>query len=329
MSSCPTRASAKHCGARLAQRRSRWKAQPSFRRAASSTCPVSSSGASRTGPTARLNPATTSFSPLPANTQRGSSRQSSPGLTCADVKRLICVIAAAFTLVLADSSAAGAAEVHVWTTRAIATVLAEIGPQFERATGHRLNVYSGLPDDFEKRLKAGNPLDLLISGSAPVDEWIKQGRLVAATRTGIARSGIGVEVRAGARKPDISSVDAFKRALLDAKSIAYLNVGSGIYVQGLLERLGIAGAVTSKVTRPETDIVSELVAKGEVELGLVVITQILTTRGVELVGPLPREIQSYVDFAAAVGVNSKTTDAAKQLIKFLSGPAAIAVIKKQ
>lgn len=169
----------------------------------------------------------------------------------------------------------------------------------------------------------------MISGSAPVDEWIKDGKIIAETRTDIARSGIGVEVRAGARKPDISSVEAFKRALLDAKSIAYLRVGSGIYVDGLLKRLGIAEAIKSKVTRPESDIVSELVAKGEVELGIVVITQILTTPGVDLVGPLPPEIQSHVVFTAGVGANSKVPDAAKQLIKFLTGPAAIPVIRTQ
>ena len=239
------------------------------------------------------------------------------------------IISATVTLILAlgQPGMANAAEIHIWTAKAIATVLEEVGPQFERASGHRLNVYSGLPTDFEKRLKAGDPLDLLISSL--VDQWVKEGKLVAATRTDIARSGIGVEVRAGTRKPDISSVEAFKRALLDAKSIAYLRVGSGIYVHRLLERLGIAEAVKSKVTRPESDIVSELVAKGEVELGMVVITQILTTPGVELVGPLPAEIQSYVAFAAGVSVNSKAPDAAKQLIKFLTGPAAIPVIKAQ
>jgi len=239
------------------------------------------------------------------------------------------IISATVTLILAlgQPGMANAAEIHIWTARAIATVLEEIGPQFERASGHRLNVYSGLGVDFEKRLKAGDPLDLLISSL--VDQWVKEGKLVAATRTDIARSGIGVEVRAGTRKPDISSVEAFKRALLDAKSIAYLRVGSGIYVHGLLERLGIAEAVKSKVTRPESDIVSELVAKGEVELGMVVITQILTTPGVELVGPLPPEIQSYVAFAAGVSVSSKAPDAATQLIRFLLGPTAIPVIKAQ
>ena len=233
------------------------------------------------------------------------------------------------TIALAPSGLANVPELHVWTARAIATVLAEVGPQFERASGYRLIVSSGLPDEFERRLKAGDPVDVMISGSSPIDQWIKDGRLVPATRTNIARSGIGVEVRAGARKPDISSVDAFTGALLEAKSIAYLRSGSGIYLHDLLERLKIADAVRPKVTRPESDIVSELVAKGEVELGVVVITQILTTPGVELVGPLPPEIQSYVTFAAGVSATSKAPDAATQLIKFLTGPTAIPVIKAQ
>ena len=107
-------------------------------------------------------------------------------------------------------------------------------------------------------------------------------------------------MRVGAPKPDISSVEGFKRALLDAKSIAYLKVGSGIHIASLLERLGIAEAVRTKATRPDSDIVSELVARGEVELGLVVITQIMTTPGVELLGPLPPELQSYVVFTGGI-----------------------------
>lgn len=239
------------------------------------------------------------------------------------------IAAAALTVALAQPPIVHAAEIKVWTARAIATVLAEIGPQFERTTGHHLNVWSDLPAAFARRASAGDPLDVLISGAPPVDEWIKEGKILAETRTNIARSGIGVAVRAGARKPDIGSVEAFKRALLEAKSIAYLRVGSGIYLAGLLERLGIADAVKPKVTRPESDIVSELVAKGEVELGVVVITQILTTPGVELVGPLPAEIQSYVTFTGGVSTSSKVADGAKQLLKFLTGPTAIPVIKAQ
>ena len=227
------------------------------------------------------------------------------------------------------SAAQSPAEITVWTARAIATVLVEIGPEFERTTGFRLKITSDLPPAFARRASAGEPFDLVISGSSTIDAWIKEGRLVAETRTDIARSGIGVEVRVGAAKPDISSVEALKRALLEAKSIAYLRVGSGIHVAGLVERLGIADAIRAKVTRPESDIVSELVAKGEVELGLVVITQILTTPGVVLVGPLPPEVQSYVMFSGGVSASSRVPEAARQLIKFLTGPTATPVIRKQ
>ena len=175
------------------------------------------------------------------------------------------------------------------------------GPSIRARDGHTLIISTDLSLPFVRRATAGDPFDVMITGAPPLDGLIKNGKISVETRTKIARSGIGVEVRAGAPKPDISSVEAFKRALLDAKSIAYLkDVGSGIYVARLLERLGIAESIKSKVTRPDTDIVSELVAKGEVELGLIVITQILTTPGVELVGPLPAEIQSYVVFAAGV-----------------------------
>jgi len=132
------------------------------------------------------------------------------------------------------------------------------------------------------------------------------------------------------RRPGRStSNDPGLATLLDAKSIAFLRVGSGIHVAGVLERLGIADAVRSKVTRPESDIVSELVGKGQIELGLVVMTQILTTPGVDLVGPLPPELQSYVVFTAGVSATSKVPAAGEQLMRFLTGPIAIPVIAAQ
>lgn len=245
------------------------------------------------------------------------------------MNRIVRTTTLAVTLILAQPAIANAAEIRVWTARAIATVLAETGSHFERTTGHNLTISTDLGSASIKRANAGEPFDIVISGSPTVDRFIKDGKIIAETRTDLARSGIGVEVRAGARKPDISSVEAFKRALLDAKSIAYLRVGSGIYLHGLFERLGIAEAIKPKVTRPESDIVSELVARGEIELGMVVITQILTTPGVALVGPLPPEIQSYVVFTAGVGTNSRVPDAARKLIKFLTGPTAIPVIRAQ
>jgi molybdate transport system substrate-binding protein len=239
------------------------------------------------------------------------------------------IVATAVALAVVAQPVSGSTEIKVWTARAIATVLAEIGAEFERATGHTLSVSSDLPTAFLRRIEAGEPFDVLISGSSPVDQWIRDGRIVPETRTDIARSGVGVEVRAGAPKPDISSVDAFKRALLNARSIAYLRVGSGLYLAGLLDRLGISETIKSKVTRPESDIVSELVAKGEIELGMTVITQILTTPGVDLVGPLPPEIQSHVTFTAGISSQSKVPGAAQELIRFLMSPAAVAVIKAQ
>lgn len=233
-------------------------------------------------------------------------------------------------ILLAQAERAPAAEVKVWTARALATVLAEVGPQFESTTGHKLSVSVDLPAPFVRRANAGESFDVLITTSAPLEELAKDGKIVARTRTNIARSGIGVEVRAGAPKPDISTVDAFKRTLLEAKSIAYLkNVGSGLHVARLVDRFGIGEAIEARVTRPETDIVSELVARGDVELGIVVLTQILTTPGVELVGPLPPEIQSYITFIAGIGANSKEPAAASDLIQFLTGPIAAPVIEAQ
>jgi molybdate transport system substrate-binding protein len=222
-----------------------------------------------------------------------------------------------------------AAELQVWTARVGATVLAEIGAEFERTTGHTLKLSVDLPEPFLQRINAGEQFDVLISTAGPIDALIKEGRLVQETRATFARSGIGVQVRKGARKPDISSVEAFKRAVLDAKSIAYLRIGSGAYLHGLFERMGIAESIAAKVTRPQTDVVSEMVARGEVELGMVVSTQILTTPGVDFVGPLPAQIQHYIVFVGAVSSASKAPDAARELLRFLRSPKALAVMKAQ
>jgi molybdate transport system substrate-binding protein len=232
-------------------------------------------------------------------------------------------------LFLGSSAIAAEAELRVWTARALATVLAETGSQFERTTGRRLVVRTGLPADFKKRAAAGEQFDVVISVSSPIDAWIEEGRLIAETRMDLARSGIGVSVRTGAAKPDISSVEAFKRTLLEARSLALLRVGSGLHMNGVFERLGVADAVRPKITRPETDVVCELVAKGEVELGIVVITQILTTPGVELVGPLPQELQSHITFAGAVATNAAAPEAGEQLLDFLTGPTVRPVLKAQ
>lgn len=240
------------------------------------------------------------------------------------------VAIAGLILLCGPADIAHAAEIRIFSTRAIATVLEKIGPEFERTTGHRLDVTTDIAIRMVRRIRDGEPFDVLVAAPGQMDALVKDGKIIPDTRTDLTRSGIGVEVRAGAPRPDISSVDAFKRALLNAKSIAYLKEGqSGVYLAGLLERLGIADAIESKVTRPDSDIVSELVARGDIELGMVVITQILTTPGVELVGPLPPEIQSYITFTGGVSSASREPDAARALIRFLNSPAALAVIRAQ
>jgi molybdate transport system substrate-binding protein len=233
--------------------------------------------------------------------------------------------------VFAYISGLAKAEIKIMTPRSMWTVLKEIGPEFERTSGYKLNVDTDIAATLADRILAGESFDIFVGPPVQIDRLIKSNKIVAGTRTPIARSGIGVQVRAGAPKPDISTVDAFKRALLNAKSIGYLKQDgtSGAYLAGLFDRLGISEAIKSKVIRPETDIVSELVAKGDIELGMVVITQIMTTPGVELVGPIPEELQSYVRWSGAVSASSAAPDVARSLIRFLTGPTALPVLKAQ
>jgi molybdate transport system substrate-binding protein len=233
----------------------------------------------------------------------------------------VVIFTTAATLVGAD-----AAEIKLFTSRAIATVLDKIGAEFEHTTGHKLNMITGFSPVFVRQINAGDPFDVIASPPGTINGLIETGKVIAETRTRLARSGYGVAVRAGAPRLDVNTTEAFKRALLNAKSIGYLPTPG---VPELLERLGIAEAIKSKLTIPKEDVVNELVAKGELEIGIIAITQILTTPGIELAGPLPPEIQVYTVFEGAVSANSKAPEAARTLLKFLTGPTAIPVIKAQ
>lgn len=148
-----------------------------------------------------------------------------------------------------------------------------------------------------RRVRSGEPFDVLVAAPDQIDALADDGYILPATRTNLAQSGIGVAVRKGAAVPDVSSLDAFKRTLLGARSIAYLKEGqSGVYLARVLDELSIATLIEPKLVRPDRDIVSQLVAQGDVEVGIVVVTQILTTPGVTLAGPLPDDIQHYVVF---------------------------------
>ena len=223
-----------------------------------------------------------------------------------------------------------ARDLKVFTTRAISTVLEQIRDDVEIKTGRKLSVTTDVAIRLVRRVKAGEAFDLLVAAPGQIDDLIAEGAIVRDTRADIAHSGIGVAVRRGSTKPDVSSIAAFTRALVEARSIAYLKEGqSGLYIADVLDRLGIADQVRPKLMLPDTDIVSQLVSRGEVELGIVVITQILTTDGVLLAGPLPPEIQSYITFTGGVGVNSQAPEAAKELLRMLQTPAAISIFRSQ
>src|SRR5712692_5687016 len=232
-------------------------------------------------------------------------------------------------LAVFTAGAANAAEIRVLSSNALKTVVEELGPQFEKATENKLNVTFGAAANLKTSIEKGEAFDLAILTSSALDDLVKQGKLVAATRADIARSSVGLAVKKGAAKPDISTTEAFKRALLDAKSIAYVEQGaSGIYLKGLFERLGIAEQLKPKIKLlPASNPAANAVANGEAEIGMTQISEILPYAGAELVGPLPADIQLYTVFPAAVGASAKEPEAAKALIKFLTAPAAFPVLK--
>jgi molybdate transport system substrate-binding protein len=234
-----------------------------------------------------------------------------------------------FALALFTAGAADAAEIKVFASNALKTALEELAPQFEKTTEHKLTFNFNAAAMLKAEIEKGAAFDLAILGGPAADDLIKQGKLVATTRTEIARSVAGLAVKKGAPKPDISTTEAFKRALLDAKSICYVEQGAtGIYLKGLLERLGIAEQLKAKTRLlPPSNPAAHAVANGEAEIGMTQISEILPYAGAELVGPLPAEIQLSSVYPAAVGTGAKEVDAAKAFIKFLTAPTAIPVLK--
>ena len=187
----------------------------------------------------------------------------------------------------------------------------------------------GAPDSIPVRLQRGEPADVLIMAASALDGLIKEGKAVAGSRIDLARARIGMVVRAGAPKPDIGSVDALKRTLLAAKSIAFSASASGVYLSSeVFPRLGIADQIKDKSKRIESERVAAVVARGEAEIGFQQISELLPVPGVDLVGPLPPEVQRVTVFAAGIAVGAKEPDAAGALIKFLASPAAAAAITK-
>lgn len=239
------------------------------------------------------------------------------------------VPATAIVILLAHTTAAVAADVQVLSTFDMKEVLNEITPEFERATGHKLVVQYGSSGGLKQQIEGGETFDVAMITPSIIDDLTAQGRIAAGTRATIARSGIAVAVRAGAPRPDISSVDAFKQALVNAKSVTYTLGGpTAAHLAKVLARLGIAEEMKAK-SRPEQTPgrVAQAVANGEVELGFVPIATILATPGAAVLGPFPPELQDYIVYTAGVGAASKENEAAKALINLLRTEGAASVMK--
>jgi molybdate transport system substrate-binding protein len=237
-------------------------------------------------------------------------------------------------LVLLTAVAVHADGITVMSSGALSAALRELMPAFERASGSTLTVVSGgsvagAAESIPDRLQRGERADVVIMAAAGIDDLAKAGHLVAGSRVDLARSSIGVAVRAGAPKPDIGSVDALRRALLAAKSVAYSASVSGVYISTeLFQRLGIAAQMASKSRKVDGEPVGAVVARGEAELGFQQISELRPVPGVEIVGPLPADVQRVTVFSAAAGARSANPAGGRALITFLSSPAAAAAIAK-
>ena len=241
------------------------------------------------------------------------------------MKTALSIAAAAFLL----SGVVNAAEIKVLSTQATEEAYKELVPQFEKASGHKVTtVFTGTLGVM-KRLSDGEAYDLLIMSRQSIDELSQSGKVVAGSRTDIAKSGVGAAVGKGKPKPDISTVDALKKTLLAAKSIGYSTGPSGIYVVTMFQKMGLADEIKTKLKQTPTGVfVGSIIASGEAEIGFQQVSELSFFPGIDYVGPIPAEVQLITIFSAGIPAGTKQADAAKALVSFITAPAAAAIFKK-
>lgn len=242
-------------------------------------------------------------------------------------------LAAAVTIMIlgivflfAQGSPAQAPAVRVLASNGVQGALSEIIPQCERTIGHSLSIEFGTTATLKPRIEGGEAFDFTVLTSDAVDALIKEGKVTADSRANVARVGIGIGIRAGAAKPDITTAEALKKTLLNAKSITYASVGaSRPAIDKMLTSMGITDALKAKtLLLPGAEETSGAVRDGKAEILITLISEILSAKGLELAGPLPKEFQTYTSFAAGVSPNAKNAAAAKAALKYLTGPKAAA-----
>lgn len=224
---------------------------------------------------------------------------------------------------------ANATEIKVISSQAIKEAYLAFAPEFERVSGHKLNTTWNGTNDILKKLRAGETFDMAILVTPAMEAMIKEGKIVGASRIDLVRSGIAIAVQKGAPKPDISTTDAVKRLLLAAKGIGYSSGPSGVFMEGLFKKWGIWDQVSAKIkqTQPGTP-VGSILARGDVDIGFQQVSELLLYPGIQYVGPVPKEMDTVSVFAGGVHTGATQADAARELIKFISSPAALPFIKK-
>jgi molybdate transport system substrate-binding protein len=221
---------------------------------------------------------------------------------------------------------ASAAEIRVMASTGVSAMFQKLIPPFEASSGHKVNISYDTSNIIMRKIAAGEVADVVVLTAPLIEQLAQQGKVTPGSRKDLARSGIGVAARAGHAAPDISSVEALRLALLQARSVAYTATGaSGIYFAGLTERLGIAPQVRAKAITPAGGIVAELVAKGEAELCVQMVSELQGVPGTVFLGPLPKEVQMYTVFSAALMASSPESPAARAWLEFLTTPASLAV----
>ena len=230
---------------------------------------------------------------------------------------------------LIGATTAQAAEITVIASPAVKEVVIELIPAFEQASGHKVTMIWDGTEAITKRIGGGEVVDIVLIAAPNIDKLIAEGKLVAGSRVDVAKSGIGVAVRAGLPKPDISSGEAVKNAVLAAKSVAYSSGPSGLYLADLFKKMGIADQIKDKVKQTPSGVqVGEVVARGEADLGFQQVSELLHLKGIQYLGPLPAEIQHTTVFSAGLHTAAPAPDAAKTLTKFLTAPEAAPVIRR-
>jgi molybdate transport system substrate-binding protein len=248
------------------------------------------------------------------------------------VTKLIGRIAAIATILFAQVTLAAAAELKVYSTIGVQGAVEQLVPQFEKASGHKLAITWGTAAMLVKRIEGGEAADVVILTRGGIDALAKEGKVMPGTEVTLASSGIAVAVKAGAPKPNISTPEALKQALLNAKFIAYSDPAaggaSGVYFAKLLERMGIADQMKAKTKYPPPGGNSaSLLITGEAELAIQQTPEVMYVAGAEVIGQLPGDLNNVTVFAAGIGVDSKNTNAAKALISMLHSPEAAAVFR--